>query len=293
MSKPPVRRHRRLGLASLLALALASPLPAASYSAFERLVVVTASADVLANGQTLRDALAFAEAAGPTEGEPWTLRLTPGIYDVGSSRLDMVSFVDIEGSGEGTTKITAHTDGFGPDLGAVFGADHAELRFLTVENQASGTAGSVSRAIRNGNVSPTLSHVTAVARGGQMNNQGVVNGNTSKTLMRSVTAIGSGGQIAEGVVNGTDTQVVMLRVTARATGGSVQNWAVINTLSADPIIRDSVLEAIGTGAAAIINQDTSTVRVANSQLTGGVTGGGFTCVGAYDGSFSALDTGCL
>lgn len=288
-----VRGTLQRGVVRLLAIAGCAVLlvargETASFSAFERLVIVSAGSDTAANGQTLRSALAFAAAATPSATEPWTLRLGPGVYDLGTTGLVMVPFVDIEGSGEGTTRITAQTDGE-VERAALCGADNAELRHLTVENTGPGP---FSRAIFNFAVAPRITHVTAIASGGTNNNMGITNGGAGfQTVMTAVTTIGTGGEFAEGMVNATSAEPVLIQVTARASGGSVSNWAVINA-GAFPTIRESKLEATGLDAAAIINVQSGSADVANSQLIGGVSGPGFTCVGVYDGSFAALGTAC-
>ena len=62
----------------------------------------------------------------------------------------MEPYVDIQGAGEGVTKITYGGSGTW-NLGTVIGADNAELRFLTVENTGGDT---YAIAINNSSASP-------------------------------------------------------------------------------------------------------------------------------------------
>jgi hypothetical protein len=63
---------------------------------------------------------------------------------------------------------------------------------------------------------------------------------------------------------------------------------VHNGDSSSPTIRDSSL----TGNDHSISNSGSTATVADTMLDGPVTGGGLTCVGAYDETFVALDPVC-
>src|SRR5438132_3996437 len=60
----------------------------------------------------------------------YVIRVAPGAY---TETVTMKPYVDIEGSGELTTKIS-FTGSASTSAGTVTGADNAELRSLTVEN---------------------------------------------------------------------------------------------------------------------------------------------------------------
>lgn len=116
-------------------------------------VVSPIPGDPAASGAALVAALdAVADAS---VGNPWLVKLEPGVYDLGGHSLAMKPFVDIEGSGEIVTRITGSSNG-----GTVRGANHAELRNLTVESSAG------NAAIANVGASPRLTRVTATAGGG-------------------------------------------------------------------------------------------------------------------------------
>ena len=72
----------------------------------------------------------------------------PGVY---SEQVTMKPYVDIEGSGELTTKIT-YTGSGSPNTGTVLGASNAELRFLSVEN--TGGAGCRDRDLQQRRLAP-------------------------------------------------------------------------------------------------------------------------------------------
>src|SRR5580693_1183424 len=100
----------------------------------------------------------------PSAANPCLLRILPGVYSLGARHLAMVPHVDIEGSGEGSTKITA-TGSSSLWTGTVIGADAAELRAITIENTGGGTA-SLNYATAIFAPPLRLTQVTAHASGG-------------------------------------------------------------------------------------------------------------------------------
>jgi hypothetical protein len=261
-------------------------------------------------GTALRNTLdAITDNSGTN---PYLIKLGPGIYDIGTTSLQMKPYVDIEGSGEKTTKITGAVtdDGIPPGNATIKGASNAELRFLTVENTG---VGLVTAALLNSSASPSILHVIARGSGGNTN-FGVYN-YSSSPVMTNVTAGGSGGNTSYGVFNQYGSPV-MTNVTADASGGLNNNFGVYNNCSS-PEMKNGTASASGgtnncgvqsmscgtvkinhsviSGATnTIVNGSGVTTRVGNTQLDGGpVSGSGtLTCVGAYDENYLALTTSC-
>ena len=77
-----------------------------------------------ANGQALLNAIDFLGTVVPPPGEtnPWLIKVEPGVYDVGASSVEMMEFVDIEGSGQERSVIR------GGATSVVLGSDNAERR---------------------------------------------------------------------------------------------------------------------------------------------------------------------
>ena len=103
---------------------------------------------------------------------PYLIKIGPGIYDIGTSSLQMKQYVDIEGSGEKTTKITGTVTAVWPPNGTINGASNAELRFLTVENTG---VGSVTSALVNSSASPSILHAHCERFGGTIKAMAVCN----------------------------------------------------------------------------------------------------------------------
>jgi hypothetical protein len=185
---------------------------------YDNLIVVAKSGGDYTTITAALNAITDASAANP-----YLVYVAPGVY---TEHVTMKSYVDIEGAGEGVTKITSSGNNE-----TLSGADHAELRFLTVEN----TSGpSYSIAIYNPNTSPHLTHVTAIASGGTVN-IGVENSNSSAVL-RNVTASATGGSNSIGIYNNWSPDVIMTDIDASASDGT-ENDALDNSSSSVTMVR--------------------------------------------------------
>jgi hypothetical protein len=169
-----------------------------------------------------------------SDSNRFLVRVAPGVY---TGRVTMKDYVDIEGSGELTTKIT-FTGSASSNTGTLLGADNAELRFLTVENSG---GDAYAFAIYNASAAPRLTHITANATGGT-DNRAVVNTASSTPEMKDVTASASGGTSNTGV-NNDNSSPLMERVTASGSGGT-NNFGVDN-LNSSPIMKDMSATASG------------------------------------------------
>lgn len=221
-------------------------------------------------------------------GNPFLVLVGPGVY---SERVAMKPFVDIQGAGEGVTKITqsGSTD---PDFGTVAGADDAELRFLTVENTG-GTDGIVG--VYNRDVSPRLLHVTVEVDGSGSFTYGVFNESTTGSPITpelthvTVRTAGSSGDLA--VLNGVDADTRMrhVRVDVRGTGSTL--YGVYNDTAA-PTLRDvdvTVASPKATGSIfALVNDDIPSADLGSVRVT---VSGGSTRYGVYTltGDLTMLD----
>ncbi|MBU0492845.1 MAG: hypothetical protein KKB13_13435 [Chloroflexi bacterium] len=173
-----------------------------------------------------------------SDANRYLVRVMPGVY---TERVTMKPYVDIEGAGELTTRIT-FTGSPSNNTGTLVGANDAELRFLTVEN--SGGVSTYAFAIYNNSSSPRLTHVTASASGGSYN-YGVRNRNNSSPTMTGVTASASGGGTNYGVYNYNNSSPTMTGVTASGSGGGTYNCGVYNYNNCSPTMTDVTVTASG------------------------------------------------
>jgi hypothetical protein len=266
-------------------------------------VVVSPVGSATQNGTALRDDLAGITDA--SADNPYLLKIEPGVYDLGNlqfSQLEMKSFVDVEGSGEGVTTITSSN----PFSGTVVGAADSELRSLTVKHTGGPNGATAIINFANNfrvthvtaaasgegpvnyglNIIGTamLSQVTATASGASGRNTGVNIFGTA-TLDR-VTATGSGGSIdgSRGVeISAVDATAVLSQVTATASGGPF-SIGVLNAGSTQ--IHNSRIA----GDTNTLGNFAGTMRVGASHLSGPPSrkesGTTLTCAGVYDEDYT-------
>ncbi|HEV8582444.1 MAG TPA: hypothetical protein VGX68_25535 [Thermoanaerobaculia bacterium] len=198
--------------------------------------------DPVGSGTALRNALTG--ISSPSSTNRWLLKIEPGIYDVGSTSLQMRSWVDIEGSGIGVTTIHGSVDSSLD--GTVNGANNAELRLLTVEAQSN-----FSIAMANIAASPRLYRLKLIATA--VNAWGIRNTDGSAPLIEEceivVTSTSTSSSFATGILfkgfPPAGVRSSILRSTIRVSGAAT-NYGV-NMLNAQTVtlIRDSQMDVTG------------------------------------------------
>lgn len=269
-----------------------TPAPYAQFAKtiYRRTVVVSPVGTAAENGTALLNALADITSA--SVNNPYLLKIEPGIYDLGTSSLQMKEGVDVEGSGEKTTIVTA--SGYATyTLGTVMGANSSELRFLSVTNTgglanpyaiaiyngsvnasskithvtASASMGPANVAIRNEGSSPVMTHVTALAGSPYDMSIGVWNDNSAPT-MTDVYIYASDSTSNYGVFNLNNSAPTMTNVDITATTGP-ECMGVRNSDSG-ATIRHSVISAVEcTDNYGVLNDASSgayTVVINHSQI---------------------------
>ncbi len=226
--------------------------------------------DPIASGAALLEAAASIPVATATD--PWLVKLEPGIYDLGAQFLTLEAYVDVEGSGRDVTVITAQGAGEA-NRGTVVGADHAELRALTIENRGGGF--NYSTAIFNGGVSPALRGLRVRASGRNpigihgvdsaaqvtdvdvavradegyayaiWNESPIDNTSPPAATFEDVTVVAEGQAYNYGIYN-SNTSPSLMRVTVVARGGA--DTALYNSWNSSMVIRDSSFNAEGGGS---------------------------------------------
>ena len=113
-------------------------------NAYARTVIVSPVGTPLENGAALLTALKG--IADATVGNPYLLKIEPGRYALGSQPLAMKPWVDVEGSGELVTTITAPGSS-SYETGTVVGSDNA-LAYQDLMRRVYSTAGRHDEAVR-------------------------------------------------------------------------------------------------------------------------------------------------
>jgi hypothetical protein len=195
--------------------------------------------------------------------------VAPGVY---TETVTMKQYVDIEGAGELTTRIT-QAGSASNTTGTLLGANNAELRFLTVVN----TGGNAyATAIFNNGTAPRLTHITASAAGGEYN-YGVYNYTSSAPMMTNVTASASGGTWTYGVRN-YFSSATMTNITSSASGGT-NNFGVYN-ISSSPTMTNVTASASGGASNYGVENDNSSPTMMN--VTTSASGGTYDNIGVYN-----------
>ena len=213
----------------------------------KRTVLVSPKSTAAESGTALLHALS--KITDASVAMPYLIIIEPGIYDIGSSALQMKSYVDIQGSGENVTKITGTIDTL--DSGVVTGANNAEIRFLTIENTG---GGEYAIGFYTNMANALMTHITSKASGAT-NNYGVRIYDSSP-IMTNVTATASGGDHARGVFNESSAPK-MDNVTAKASGATTANYGVLNK-GCSAIMTNVTAKASGGGhARGVFNSESS------------------------------------
>ena len=214
-------------------------------------------------GDFLLLSTALASISDASVSNPYVVRIAPGEYTE-TATVALKTYVAVEGSGQGFTTITCEC--------------------------ASDSYDASSATVSAGNIVAEIRHLTINNTGGDSVSFGVwtedvVDGSVS---MSDVTATGTGGTYTYGVSNESSSPS-MMNVTATATGGT-NSRGVYNVSSSSPSVRNSSFTGDDDS---IYNSGSSSAQVADTMLDGTVTaGGGLTCVGAYDETFSVLNASC-
>lgn len=288
--------------------------------ALQRVIYVSGGDTEANNGMALLDAIAEIGTSGPcadmpTADLPCLVKLGPGVFDVGSTSIGTIAFVDFEGSGQTVTTITGDSI---PSVVQLIGGD-MEIRNLTVEyhGQAENPANSAI-GIRGSATNVRLSHMTARAVSTDDTNfqaaVGIVISAESTATLTDVVATADGGGGSTGIRVEGEAEVEMYQV--RATGN---NNGLFVQYMASVIAHDSVFEgptwSVSVGGNDVAEEATADIH--HSRLIGNIRAGPTSsstrlsiatsqvdastvqedsiidCVYTYDDAYMELDGDCL
>ena len=263
---------------------------------FKRTVLVSVvgdGSDTAANGQALLDALADVAAAVPAPGvdNPWLIKLGQGVFNVGTNPLVMLPYVDLEGSGQASTRIEGDVS---TQNGMIRMASNMELRRLTAIN--SGSSGRQNAVVVNVGLNDTfdwrISDVTAMGSGGTTSSAGIQirGGDCGGGVMNNIIAEADGPAIARGIaISCSANSLTGTNLTAMGTGGTESTGIQKSNAGGTALVRNSSF----TGTDTAINLVSGTLKVISSELDGPVSNSGtLKCVGAYNASGFLQDSDC-
>lgn len=197
-----------------------------------------------ASGTALLNALAGITNASATKR--YVIKLEPGIFDLGSSRLTMKPYVDIEGSGQEASVIQG--GGFADNLdGVVRGASFAELRQLQVRSTGTSSSQVAIPVFLPDGAATRLTNVTLSGSGGGTN-YGLRAVGGSPWIEEATVRV-QGGIIAYGIVaRGGQSRMTVKRTLIEVTGSSVEADGILLALTEHaPELRDVQIMAASNG----------------------------------------------
>lgn len=189
--------------------------------------------------ETPAEALAYLAAVAhpPAEDNRFLMTIGPGTYH---GPIEMLEWVDIEGSGQGVTTITATGSDDFPSSYTVLGADNAVLSRMTVE--IVGNSSAYAHAVFCSSSAPTLRDLQIISSGARSASRGVYL-DRSDAVIENVIVIASGGNSATGVLSNYGTPRLK-GVKLEAVDGVNDNFAM-SAAFADRVIsvEDSLFQA--------------------------------------------------
>ena len=260
---------------------------------------------------------------------PYLIRIAPGTYTE-TETIQALDFVDIEGSGRYTTTLTCACEGGTVAINAVVNLSaQSELRNLAIvhpggTDDSIGVHTSGDDAMSLKDVIIAASETNGTGNAYALYNQGGSPDVTRSLLLASGT-VGSPSTYTYGVLNGfgasgtySDVEIVAVGASLNTAfyeqGGSASELFDVQMTGADyglrvssgsPTVVDSEINGpvftsdpspnvvIRNSTIASVNATTGTVSIANTLVSGTVSGAGtITCVGAYSSSYTALDAAC-
>ncbi|MEM7114804.1 MAG: hypothetical protein AAF614_20380 [Chloroflexota bacterium] len=181
--------------------------------------------------------------------------------------------------------VTAFASGTGNNWGILNEENSTPTMNNVTATVSGGVNGTTNIGIENLSSSPMMNQVTATATGSSgTGNRGVYNENSSPS-MNNMTVSATGGSVNYGVYNFDSSSPEMDNILITMTGSR----GIFNDRNSDPTIQDSAIRVPGTS---IQNVNGSSMKVAYTMIEGSVSGGAFTCLGAYRTNFTARNSIC-
>ena len=279
----------RISTAELVAVLLLVLMPALSAHAafvdYQRTVVVSAvGPTAVANGAALIAGLSSITGGfpAPSSTDRYLLKLEPGIYDVGVTSLQIPSYVDIEGSGEGVTLVRGIAENaFSAGTGVISVSENSAVRHLSVENNVdSNLADSAALILEGGS---QAHHVTATATGNFDLNRALLVWDTIGTTVAKGSNL---------TVNAAARAVHVFFPGFEAENVVANGAQALFVSSGNVFIRNS--RFIGSDFSMLVANLSETVDLVTTQLAGDVscTSNNCRCFHSYDANLRKLRRRC-
>lgn len=211
---------------------------------------------------------------GATATAPYVIKVGPGIYTEPAGVL-LRDYVDIEGSGQSATTITATSTATQNATVRGVGLLRGEIRNLTISNTG---GGGEAYGLQFSGITPAggfrVTNVTANAAGGINNNYGTYLG-SSAPIINALTTAATGGVNTHAILNTFSSSPTMTNISAIASGGTGSNTGVQNESSSSPTMTNIAATATGVASSVafgVANFSSGSQTMTN--VTATATGGG-------------------
>lgn len=190
--------------------------------------------DHTASGTALLNAMSGITNSSTTKR--YVLKLEPGIYDVGSTELEMKPYVDIEGSGQQSTIIQGAGNNVDDLTAVIQAAASTELRNLQVKSTGSSHTNSIAILVPE-DADLRIYDVTATASGATVN--WAVRNRNGNAVIEGSTLNAIGGSSAYGInTKGPDTVTTIKRSVVNVSEATNSYGLGANTFGRYAEIRD-------------------------------------------------------
>ena len=234
---------------------------------YARTIIVSPTGTQTGNGTALLDAVALTSAASATN--PYLIKIEPGIYELPpTNQLNVPSYVDVEGSGELSTKITRADS----NLQLVSMNAHSQVRSLTAEN--TGGAGSLQLGVLMADDTSLLNVTVKVASTSSLDALHVTTNATVAILDTTVIANTAGGATAMSVDGGSNVTINRLSLSI-ASSSADATIGVFGMQSQGTIVADglnvSATNPVGQATGASLTGSDVTLKNSSFSATAGTT----------------------
>ena len=186
---------------------------------------------------------ALASITDASAAKPYVVRIAPGTYTEPAG-VALKDYVDLEGSGQTNTVITATTTATSNATVRATGVFHGEVRELTITNTGGGAANAYG--LRLDSVTPAsatrITDVTVNTTGSTSTNYGTYV-NAAAPIITGLTTTATGGVNAYGLTSFA-AQPVVSAITALGSGATSLNTGVSAESSSTLVMTDSTATAV-------------------------------------------------
>jgi Collagen triple helix repeat (20 copies) len=260
--------------------------PAGKGADYANIVVVSKSGDGFPDISSALSSITDASAQNP-----YIIKIMPGVYNVGGSRIVMKNFVDIEGSGQNVTKITGTiNDCYG---GVISLATDTELRNITVENageyiqsQSCGWRTAIDFHANGyapgilGNIQ--ISNTKIINSMNSIYNYGILYYNANMSLNNVSIDVSNGAYESAGIVHGTQSTTmannIFISTNSLGYAYGIENFGL------KFVAKNSVINSNGQPSIAVFNYgQLGPIHVFNTIInSGAMSGPEIKCAGVTD-----------